>query len=219
VSNTFQLKNMTAGELMVPLQEVQMIPSHATVAEMRHLLSIQYSPFIPVFHRSPQNIVSVAYIRDFLRTDDTKRILETARSPWFVTKNTPILKLMQQFRRNNQSLAIILDGTGEALGVLTLDQILEEIFGEEAARPIDMDEPQHYIQRTLSGDMSVAEFKIQFDAEIEEAKGSTLSDLIQAELDHPPVKGESVRMGDFEFTVEEITLRGVKTLTVRSVQE
>jgi CBS domain containing-hemolysin-like protein len=219
VAQIFQLKNLTAGQLMMPLSHVQMVPSPSTLAEVRHLLSVQYVPMIPIYHRYPHNIVAIAQLRDLLRLDDHKKVLDAARSPWFVTRETSVLQLLQQFRRNNQSTAVILDPSGQACGLLTLDQILDQIFGKETAQPLASEATHHYIERTLSGDMSVSEFNCQFQADLPEGKGDTLSDLLLSTLDHLPVKGESLLINSFEFTVEEPTLRGIKTLSARSVPE
>jgi len=218
VSQIFLLKNLTAGQLMIPLSKVQLAPSSATLAEVRHILSVHFAPIIPIYHRHPHNIVAIATLRDLLRLEENKKVIDSARSPWFVTRDTSVLQLLQQFRRNNQSTAVILDPSGQAGGILTLDLILSEIFGEES-KGFFAEEASHYIERTLSGDMSVSEFNKQFEAGLPEGKGDTLSDLIFTELDHLPVKDESVRIGDFEFTIDEPTLRGIKTLSVRSIQE
>lgn len=215
VSQIFQMKNLTAGQLMTPISDVQMAPSQATLADVRHLLSVQYTPMIPIYHRNPQNIVAIATLRDLLPLEEKKRVIDSARSPWFVTRDTSILQLLQQFKRNNQSTAVILEPTGQAAGILTLDQILAEIFGEESYESV-LEEMGHYIERTLSGEMSVSEFNKQFDADLSEGKGDTLSDLILSHLDHLPVKGESVRIDGLEFIIEEPSLRGIKTLSVHS---
>lgn len=219
LNRIFQLKNLTAGQLMQPLAKVQMAPSHATLAEVRHLLSVHYAPIVPIYHRQNHNIVAIAHLRDLLRLDEKKQILEQTRSPWFVTRDTSVLEILEQFRRNNQSAAVILDASGQACGILTLDQILSEIFGEEEHQPVSETEAPLYVERTLSGEMSVAEFNRQFEAALPQENGDTLSDLILKELGHPPVKGEEIRIDDFEFTVDEPTLRGVKTLSVRSVSD
>ncbi len=219
VSHIFQLKNLTAGQLMIPLAKVQMVPSHCTLEEARHLLSVHYAPMIPIYHRIPQNIVAVANTRDLLKMEENRKVIDVARSPWFVTRDTSALQLLQQFRRNNQNLAVILDFSGQACGLLTLDQILAVIFGEEKRLSAPSEEVSLYIDRTLSGDMSVLEFNRQFEADLPREEGDTLSDLILARLGHLPVKDESIRIGDLEFTVEEPTLRGVKTFSVRSISE
>ncbi|MGB7977859.1 MAG: hemolysin family protein [Chlamydiales bacterium] len=218
VGQIFQLKNLTAGQLMIPLSKVQMAPSSATLADVRRLLSVRYAPMIPIYHRIFHNIVAIVTLRDLLRLGDHKKVIDSARSPWFVTRDTSILQLLQQFRRNNQSTAVILEPSGQATGILTLDQILAEIFGEESTAS-STEETTHYIERTLSGDMSLSEFNQQFETDLPGGEGDTLSDLILSRLDHLPVKDESIRINDLEFTIEEPTLRGIKTLSVRSIQE
>jgi putative hemolysin len=212
----FLLKNLTAAELMMPLQSASLAPSTATLAEARHVLSVHAVPILPIYHRQIHNIVGVIQLRELFGLQEHQKILDAARAPWFVTRDTTVLQLLEQFRRNNQSLAVILGAEGEAIGILTLDQILSEIFGEE---PPPIDEPLGYIERTLSGDMSVAEFNRQFSAHLPEGKGDTLSDLLLAELGHLPVKDETLRIQDLEFTVDEPTLMGVKTLSVRTTRD
>ncbi len=211
----FQLKNWSAAQLMTSLSEVHILSSETTCSMMRHDLSVHYAPFALIYHRQPHNIVGIARLSDYLEFDENKRILEKARSPWFVTQETSVLELLKQFRRNNQSVAIILDLRGQACGLLTLDQILSEIFGEETGEALSS-EPDLYVDRTLPGEMSVVEFNRQFQAHLRAEPGGTLSDLILAELGHSPVIGEQVQIGDFEFTIDELSLRGIRTVSVES---
>ncbi len=214
----FQLKNQTAGELMIPVNQVQMAPSQSTLADVRHLLSVHFAGVLPIYHRYAHNIVGIITLHDLIPLEENRRVIDVSRSPWFVTRGTSILQLLQQFKRNNQSVAVILDPTGQAAGILTLDQILDEIFGVELHKQ-EVEESSHYIERTLLGEMRVQEFNRQFDEHLPTHLGETLSDLIVAHLDHLPVAGESVRIGGLEFIVDEPTLRGAKTLTARSIHE
>ena len=202
---------------MEPLAKVQMISSHASLADVRHLLSIDYAPFIPIYHRVPHNIVGVAYLRDFLRIEESRRVIDHARSPWFVAQATSILEILEQFRRNGQSVAVALNASGESCGILSLDSILAQIFGREASRESPLKTPFLHVERTLVGDMEVADFNREFQSDLTYLAGETLSDLIVKGLDHLPAKGETVRIGSFLFTVEEPSLRGVKTLTVTNL--
>lgn len=219
VRQIFQTKSRTAGQIMTPIEKVNMAPSSATLAEVRHLLSVRYAPILPIYHRHPHNIVAIAHMSDLLRLDDDqKKVLETARSPWFVMKDTSTLEILNQFRRNNQSVAVILDLTGQACGLLTLDQIVSQIFGEEAKEESESEEePPLYIERTLPADMPLEEFNRQFQADLPHDPGDTLADLIAKELDHPPAKGETIKIGSFAFEVTELTLTGIKTLSVQSL--
>lgn len=213
----FQLKNMTAGICMTPLDKAMLVPSNATIAEVRHFLSVHYAPIFAVYHRHPHNIIGIVHLRDLLKLEPEQRLLEHMRSPWFVPKETSILQILEQFRRNGQAIAVILDVSGQACGLLSLDQIVELIFGEEAETLSPFSQPPSlYIERTLSGEMLLDEFNKQFQAALPGSQEETLSDLIIRKLDHHPVKGETVRVESYLFTVIEPTLTGVKTLSVQT---
>jgi putative hemolysin len=213
VGQIFQLKHQTAKELMVPLSHAQMISSWNTLSEVRHHLSVHYEPFILIYHRIHSNIVSIAYLSDLLRCSEGRRVIECGRSPWFVTENASILNILEQFRRNNQKVAIVLDSSGQPLGLLTFDQILLQIFGKEESSS-EEEIPSFHIERTLLGEMKVEEFNRQFQADLPHLPEENLSDLLTKELDHSPVKGETIRIEPFIFTVLEPSLTGVKVLSV-----
>ncbi len=215
----FQLKSKEARELMTPLARVQMAPSIASLTDVRHLLSIHYAPFVPIYHRYPHNVVAIAHLRDLLRLKENQPVLESSRSPWFVTQGTSILEILNQFRSNNQSVAVILDPSGQASGILTLDDIVAQIFGIEEHGAAPAVASSLHIERTLSGEMDAAAFNREFQADLSYSPGDSLSDLILRELDHLPAKEETVRIGSYLFTVLEPSLRGVKTLSVRTFQE
>lgn len=217
-SHIFQLKNLTAGQLMTPLSQVLLLPSQSTLAQVRASLGSFSLPLFPIYHRQQHNIIAIAHLRDLLRLEEGKKVLEEGKSPWFVAQDTSVLQILEQFRRNNQSVAVILDSSGQSCGILTLDQIVSYIFGVEAdSGSAETNLLQaHYVERTLSAEMSVETFNRQFEANLPLDRGDTLSELLLKELGHLPVKGEVVRIGSFSFTVEEPTLRGIKTLSVHT---
>lgn len=219
VRQIFQLKTLKASQLMTPIQKVSMIPSTATLAEARHHLSIHYESFIPLFHRQPHNIIAIANLRDLLRADETEKVVEAARSPWFVAREASILEILDQFRRNGQSVAVILNQLGQACGILTLDQIVASLFGEESKAQGVSEEALPYIERTLSAGMKVSDFNREFQADLPFKNEDTLRDLIRANLDHAPVLGESVKIGRFSFTIVDQSLRKIKTLTVHTLSD
>jgi CBS domain containing-hemolysin-like protein len=221
VSNIFSLKTMTAKELMQPLSNIQLVPSICTVAEMRSLLTLHYSPFVPIYHKSPENIVAVAFPRDLLRQAENKRIREYARPPWFITETDSIMSILKQFRRNNQSVAVVLNEKGLAIGILTLDEIIDEIFGQADSwmqfEELTPGEKRVVIDRTFSGDTKIADFNAAYRAHLDPKGTDTLAELVTLTLGHPPAVGESVKIDDFEFVVEEASILGAKSISIRTI--
>jgi len=222
VSNIFSLKTKTAKELMLPIKEVQQLQASVTVADIRDALFKKYTPYLPLYQRELRNIVAIVYPRDLLRLPINKFVRDYARPPWFITETTSVLQILKQFRRNNQSIAVVLDKSGLATGILTLDAIIDEIFGRsdqwDSFQEIEPLMHDVVIERTFPATMLISLFNEKFHAHLEIKEDiTTLGDLINQALGHPPTKGESIVIDDFELTVEETTLLGAKTITIKSL--
>ena len=193
---------------------IKKVNSTATLDQLNHLLSVDFQPLILVFHRSEQNIVGVIHSRSLLEVDETKRVVDEAKPPWFITEETYLLDVLKQFRTNNQNIAIVLSSTGEALGVITLENIITDLFGKVTEEEEKM---ETIIEKTLSGDMTLKEFNKTFNAHLFHPEADTLSDLIYKTLHHHPAKGEIILIEHFEIIVLEPGITGAKTLLVRTI--
>jgi len=222
VASIFSLKAKVAKELMTSLKDVKMLFAQATLADMRPLLLEEYIPYVPLFHKNRSNIVAIAYPRDLLRIADSKKIREHSRAPWFIAESATILQILKQFRKNNQSVAVVLNSTGAAIGILTLDQIVDEIFGRKDLWNSFADAMptvhQIALDRAFPGDMPLEEFKTSYLVDIRFKHAKTLAQAMELALGHAPREGESVRIDQFELTVEETGLLGPKTILVRTLR-
>jgi len=214
VSHIFSLRESCAADIMEPIDPVHMIAANSTVGHMKHILSKTPLPYLPVFHRSYSNVVGIAYPRDLIRIDNQSAIRDHARPPWFLTKSAKILEVLAQFRRNNQTVAIVLNNKGKAVGMLTLDAMLQEVFGKaETKMPSSF---HRVLERTIPGDMTIADFEEEFHTTISADKEETLSQLVTQLIGHIPESGESATVGPLRLTVKETSLIGAKTITVTS---
>ena len=221
-SHIFALRNMTAKELMQPLTSIQLIPSICSVSEMRSLLNSKYSPFVPIYHKKTENIIAIAYPRDLLRLPENKKVRDYAKAPWFITEKDSIMAILRQFRRNNQTVAVVLNEAGLARGILTLDEIIDEIFGlsDTWMSFEEMSPRAHHVvvDRTFSGDTLIEEFNSTFKVHLDSHGAETLEELVEQLLGHTPALGETVRIDQFELTVEEASiLGGAKMIGVRTI--
>lgn len=221
VANILTLKGKVAKDLMKPLEAAQMIPSICNIGEMRTLLNYSYTAFLPIYERDPRHVLAIAYPRDLLRLSEEKKVRDHARPPWFITQNSSILQILKQFRRNNQSVAVVLDEGGYSVGILTLDEIVDAIFGktDDWSSFDDIVPRMHHVivDRAFQGDLEIAEFNKKFHVHLEAEEAETLEELMERMLGHPPEKGESVRVDQFELTMEDAPLIGPKKIGVRTV--
>jgi CBS domain containing-hemolysin-like protein len=189
---------------------------------MRALLNFRYFPFVPIYHKNPENIIAIAYPRDLLRLAENKKVRDHARAPWFITEKESVMTILKQFRRNNQSVAIVLSESGLAKGILTLDEIIDEIFGlsDQWMSYEEMVPRAHHVivDRTFPGEMPIAEFNQTYKVHLDSSGATTLEELVTHHLGHPAAVGETVRVDQFELTVEEATLLGgAKSIAIRTI--
>lgn len=221
VKNIFTLKSKVAKDLMQPLENVLLMHSKSTLKDMRVLLQEKFVPYVPIYHNSIQNVVAIAYPRDLLRVGDSVRVRDYGRVPWFITENVSILQILKQFRRNNQSVAVVLNESGFAVGILTLDEIIDEIF-ERVDDWMAFGEgvpefQQVFVDKTFPGDTKLSDFNKHFHVYLTYENVETLEQLVTVLLGHTPSKGETVRIDQFLLTVEEAPLIGEKMISVRTV--
>ena len=220
IEGIFALKNIAAEHVMTPLSKIDMIDASSTVAVVRKKISGSERSLIPLYHKNPSNIVAIANVRDLVRLPDNRYIREYARPPWFITASTTLMPILAQFRRNTQSVAIVLDANGSAIGLLTLDAILEEIFGEypleEEAKKL---ERLPVIHRTFPGNTHIADFNREYKTHLNPHGVETFAQLMITLLDHPPSPGDAVVIDRFELIVEEANLLGIKSITIITLED
>lgn len=221
VSNIFSLKGKVAKDLMDNLSDIQMLPAFCTLSETRAFLHDKYTPFLPIYERDPQNVIGIVYPRDLLRVEEDKKVRLYARPAWFIIEKEPILQILKQFRNNNQSIAVVLNDAGLAIGILTLDQIVDAIFGKaddwEAFGDIAPRTHHVIVDKTFPGDLTIEEFNRQFHVHLDGQGAQTLEELLEQKLGHRPEEGESIYIDQFELTVEEAPLVSGLKISVRTV--
>ncbi|MCC5832993.1 MAG: HlyC/CorC family transporter [Chlamydiales bacterium] len=219
VSNIFALRNKTASQVMTPLSQIEMIPSGTTIADLHKKLSESAQRYVPLFHKTRSNIVAVAIPRDFVSLPDNRYVRDNARPPWFITSSTKLLPILGHFRRNRQSVAVVLDLEGAAIGMLTLDAILEEIFGERPPVEEGLKRAKlPMIHRTFRGNTKISDFNKEYGTYLPSHGVETLAQLMISQLDHTPTEGDTLIVGAFELIAEETTLLGIKSITVKTLE-
>lgn len=219
IAGIFALKNIAASHVMTPLSTIDLIDATSTVAVMREKMTGSEASFVPLFHKHPSNIIAIANVRDLVRLPDNRYIREYARPPWFITANTTLMPILAQFRQNKQSVAVVLDANGSAIGILTLDEILEEIFGEyPTEEEVQKTETLPVIHRTFPGNTRIADFNREYKTHLDAHGVETFAQLMVTILGHPAVPGDTVVIDGFELIVEESTMLGIKSITVITLE-
>lgn len=218
-ANIFSMRLKSAQHIMEPLSSLPVAPSNSTVGDVSALLCNSESYYALIYHRQPSNIIGIVHVRDLLRSTPAKRARDFAHSPWFVTQNSSVMQILNQFRNNSHEVAIILNPQGEAQGIIHMDDIVEEIFGStnysfDRKLPLQTSK-RVFIERTFPGDTKVGDFNHQFDVLLDKREELTLAELMLEQLGHHPEAGETIELPPFELTAVEATLMEVKSIKVK----
>lgn len=217
VSNIFDLRTKTAIKIMNPLKSIAKIPSNAPIRKMRQYLLKTSQNFLLVYHKDENNIVGVAHPRDLLRESDNKRVGDYSRQPWFISQEMEAVHILHQFRSNNQNVAVVIDKRGKSIGILTLQDVLDEIFVHgTSAISQKPSESLPIIERTFAADMKVSEFNTAFGVHLEALENETLADLMVRMIGHQPEVGETLSLPPFELQVKDATLLEIKLITIKT---
>lgn len=215
VSNLFLLRSKTVKEVMININELKMVPAHITVLEFRRFLKKTNHSRIPVYQSVKNNIIGIAQVRDFVNAGEDYKIKNHIRSPWFITEEAKIIHILDQFRQNKQEMAICLDAKGKSVGMLTLEDILDEIFHkDDIKKSVSV---RTFIEKQFDAEMSVGQFNQEYDFNLEAKSDETLEELVLKHLEHHPEVGDAVRIANLEFTVEETSFLGIKKLSIKTI--
>jgi putative hemolysin len=219
-SNIFSLRHKEVGQVMIPINRVPVLPSNATIEQARVLFRSRNVNFVPIYHNERTNVVGIALPRDLIRPPDNRKVRDYSCMPWFVTQNVKLTHILKQFRNNSQEVAVIIDPQGYAIGLITLDDVIDEIFGK-ITHPSNGSRQKKtvkkfIIDRTFPSTYTVEDFHEQFQTWLDEDKDLTLVQLIEKHLGYRPEAGESIYIDPFEITVKETSLHSVKSVTIKT---
>lgn len=213
-ANIFRFKDKLAKHIMSPLEAQPLISSQLTIEKLRKVPKNPF-PYYLVYHKDMSNIIGIAFIRELIRASGNRKVKDYCKPPWFLSEKTSLFQIIKQFRRNSEHVAIVLDASGKAKGFLNFDDVLEEIFGK--SRPLKPESKiSTLIDRTVPGKMTLADFQLEFGIVLPGDPEETLSEFIISSLEQHPEGGETLSFPPFEFTVKEVTLLGIKTISVKT---
>ncbi|MFN3929092.1 MAG: hemolysin family protein [Thermoflexus sp.] len=225
IVSIFELHDTVAGEIMVPRPDMVAIPVTASLSEaLNVILQAGYSR-IPVYEGTIDHIVGVLYAKDLLRLmrDGVQEasLAELLRPPYFVPEGKRIVDLLREMQQRKVHMAIVVDEYGGVAGLVTIEDILEEIVGEiqdefdrsEEPLVLPIDERTYL----FDGRVDLEEVQELLGTTLSTEGADTLAGYIYERLGRIPVAGESFVDGDLEFRVEEVLGRRIRKIRVRRV--
>ncbi len=226
--NLFELEHVTVADIMTPRGEIETIDITAPLEEIMAQLATSYHTRVVVFENDPANVIGVLRLRHLLAEAFAGKLdLEAIRSrlaePYFIPAATPIYTQLEFFRENRQRLGLVVDEYGEIQGLVTLEDIIEELVGKFTTRQADVGHRLAWDEEgtvLVDGAVSLRELNRQLDLELPVDGPRTLNGLIIEHLQDIPEVGVAVRVGDVPMEVVQTQNRKIKMVRLhRPVQE
>jgi putative hemolysin len=219
IHNIFEMTEQRAGEIMTPLSDVFMVPSTLSYGELLFQFRMYRRSRIPVYEGERRNVVGVLHFKELLKgmsegKDDVDwRTL--VKPPFVVPASKKLPFLLRDFQKMKIHLAVVVDEFGDLEGIVTLEDLLEEIFGD--IREEHEREEKEIVQRPdgtcrILGKTSVWKFNREFDTAFADEEWDTVAGLLLHEFGRLPGRGDSIVLGPFRFTVER--LKGIRIVEV-----
>jgi putative hemolysin len=227
IHEIFELGDTVAREIMVPRVDMVLAEDTATVTRTAEILQGSGFSRLPVFHGDHDTVVGIVLLKDLVgplsRGAGGELITQHMRTPVFVPETKGILPLLSEMRTLHNQIAIVVDEYGGTAGLVTLEDIVEEIVGEIAD---EFDREHKYIQKVgeaqwiVDGRLSIEE-ALEWGLPAEESdEYETVAGWMLARLGHIPVPGESTSRRGFEFRVQAMRRRRIARIRVtRSAPE
>jgi len=221
IERVFVLNDLTANDVMTPVRRLLMLDGHHNIRDiLATVLDGTYSR-IPLYGENPNEVQKVLFVRDMLEAvisgHSDASAFSVARPPYFVPENQPLDDLLTAFRRNKQQLAIVVDESGYVQGVVTLEDLIEELFGEiydETDAPVEHYEQLSVHSILVDGDVELRVVEDFFGEELPGKPTDTVSRWI---LDHTariPAPNERLSINGFDICVQDASERRIRQVTL-----
>jgi putative hemolysin len=216
------------SEVMAPRPDIVAVPVTATVREARDvILESKYSR-LPVYRDQIDNVEGLIYVRDLLLSwaegREDENIKPLIRSVYFVPETKPVAELLEEMQKAHVQLAMVIDEYGGVCGLVTVEDILEEIVGEIEDEDIAGEELEEIVEHNdgsyeVQASIEIGKIERLFDMEIEADDFTTIAGLVINESGKVPAVGEVLTIRGLEVGVLEADERRILRLRVRKAQE
>jgi Mg2+/Co2+ transporter CorB len=219
--NLFDLTDITVQDIMLPRARIESIKLDDDTQTIARHLATSYHMRLPVFRDSRGDVLGVLHLRKVLAplmsgTLDKTQIEALLAEPYFVPATTPVFVQMQYFQENEERIALVVDEYGELMGLVTLEDIIEEIIGKfttsvPSAQALAWGEDG---SATLDGATPVRDVNRALGLELPTEGPKTLNGLILEHLRDIPEADVSIKVGEVPLEIVHAQGRSVKTVRI-----
>jgi len=228
IHSIIEFGDTRVNEVMTPRNRIAALPVSASVRQARDLVNETKYSRLPVYRDQIDNVEGIIYVRDLLqcwsdgREDDT--IESLLRPAYFVPETKPIAHLLQEMQQQRVQLAMVTDEYGGVEGLVTVEDILEEIVGEIEDEDTEHDEIVEIVESEggyfdVQGSTEIGKIELLFDMELEDDDSTTVAGVVINHLGKVPRTGSTFTFKGLDVEVLEADERRVARLRLRRAGE
>jgi CBS domain containing-hemolysin-like protein len=219
VGNALDFAETLVRQVMVPRTEIVAIPDDSTVEGVVQLL--RQSPFtrLPVYREDLDHIVGVVHVKDVVGAAPARAVSELMRKPLYLPETAHLDRALAQFRRERVQLAIVIDEFGGTAGLVTLEDVIEELVGEvqdefDREAPMLREESGVYL---INGLMTLPDARERLGLDLADEPYDTVGGMIFGRLGRLAQVGDSVDIEGYRFTVTAVAGRRVAQVKAKKL--
>ncbi len=220
INNVVDFGDSLAKDVMIPRIDMECIDANADLSELREIFQTSKYTRLPVYEESKDHIIGIVNLKDlfFAEDDGTVTIRSLMREPIFVYEFKKTSELLSEMRKNSVSIVIVLDEYGVTAGLITLEDLLEEIVGE-IRDEYDEDEEELFRRLEdgrylLDGSMRLEDVNELLGLSLESDEYDSIAGYVISLSDDLPEEGETFRSGNVLFTVRKLDHNRIDTVEV-----
>ena len=206
--NVFRFSDLIARQIMIPRPDMVCIPSNISLDELKEFVYEHQFTRYPVYERDLDHIIGIVHIKDiiqFIGANEEFSIVKIIRKVMLIPETLTIDKLLLDFKRRRNQMAVVIDEFGTTSGLVTLEDVLEEIFGD-VQDEFDTEEADVKViyenEYLINAMLRIDEVNELFNTELEEEEIETIGGLILKHLGRVATVGDKVSLNGFIFRVE-----------------
>lgn len=226
IQSILEFRETIVREVMIPRTQIVAIRSDYTIEEITRVIAENGHTRLPVYRDSIDDIIGILNVKDLLKfwsrqiTEDD--IVAVLRKPYYIPETKNISLLLSELKHRKYHMAIVIDEYGGTSGLVTLEDLLEEIVGEiqdehDIAGQVITPQPDGSVLADSRAD--IEEIEEYFNISIPEGKFETIAGFILHLIKRIPNTGETIRYEDLDITIESADERSIKKVKIRKAGE
>ncbi|MCI5839797.1 MAG: hemolysin family protein [Peptoniphilaceae bacterium] len=210
INNVFDFGDNDAADIMTPRTDMESIQADITFEELEEFLLNSKHSRIPVYGENIDNIIGILHMKDLVNAILKSKKLDLrklVRPTFFAYEYMPILDLFKIMKKDNISLAVIIDEYGGTSGVVSIEDIVEELVGEIDDEYDSKNDEIKQISKNeyiVDPSMNIDDVNDYFNINIEELKSDSIGGFVIDNLERLPKKNDKIIVDDIEFTIEDM---------------